>query len=197
MRLFNGHASVSRANNQTYWSRAIVSIPLCFLQIPLVLSGIGQYVVYRCGIIALRLKVTFECVLSAATAESAQGAKKMQTGHRSAAAISTLPTTDQDARESRKTLNVALADRHPIMLEGLRHLLDPDDFCITAEVTSGRAAVDAVVKHNPELLILDIRMPDLSGRTINICGEHSHGGGVIVIQQLRVDMCCTSVQNSR
>lgn len=71
--------------------------------------------------------------------------------------------------ESRDTrLRVAIADDEPlgrervrIFLEALARSGEPLD--IVAECDGGRAAVEAVEAHRPDLLFLDIQMPDLDG----------------------------------
>jgi DNA-binding NarL/FixJ family response regulator len=57
---------------------------------------------------------------------------------------------------------VLLADDHPMMLEGLRKLLEPS--CeVVGGVTDGRALLAAVERLRPDLVVADISMPDLDG----------------------------------
>lgn len=64
----------------------------------------------------------------------------------------------------KKTIRVVLAEDHTIVREGLRALLDVrDDIEVVAEVADGRAAVEAVVAHKPDVAILDLGMPELNG----------------------------------
>jgi DNA-binding NarL/FixJ family response regulator len=59
---------------------------------------------------------------------------------------------------------IILADDHEIVRRGVRSLLEADkDFRIVAEVADGLAAVQAVEKHKPTLLFLDLSMPRLHG----------------------------------
>ena len=59
---------------------------------------------------------------------------------------------------------VLLADDHPIVLDGLESLfrLEPA-FEVVARCRDGEAVVEAVARHRPDLLILDVRMPRLDG----------------------------------
>src|SRR4051794_19383362 len=57
---------------------------------------------------------------------------------------------------------VLLADDHPMMLEGLRKLLEPD-FDVVAAVTGGYALLEAAEIWRPDLVIADIAMPGLDG----------------------------------
>jgi DNA-binding NarL/FixJ family response regulator len=57
---------------------------------------------------------------------------------------------------------VLLADDHPMMLQGLRKLLEPD--CeVVGEVADGRALVEAAERLRPDLVIADISMPEVDG----------------------------------
>ena len=57
---------------------------------------------------------------------------------------------------------VLLADDHPMMLEGLRKLLEPS--CdVAGVVTDGRALLTAVERLRPDLVVADISMPDMDG----------------------------------
>ncbi|HKV12210.1 MAG TPA: response regulator transcription factor [Thermoanaerobaculia bacterium] len=57
---------------------------------------------------------------------------------------------------------VLLADDHPLMLQGLRKLLEPD--CeVVGEAWDGRALVEAAERLQPDLVITDISMPGLDG----------------------------------
>ena len=55
-----------------------------------------------------------------------------------------------------------LADDHQAMLEHLTQLLTPE-FEVVGAVRDGRAALEAVAGLQPDLLVLDISMPALSG----------------------------------
>ncbi|MBZ5715540.1 MULTISPECIES: response regulator [Nannocystis] len=65
---------------------------------------------------------------------------------------------------TKKTIRVVLAEDHTIVREGLRALLDVrDDIEVVAEVADGRAAVEAVAAHKPDVAIMDLGMPELNG----------------------------------
>ena len=61
-----------------------------------------------------------------------------------------------------KVLRVLLADDHAIVLEGLRHILEPD-FEIVGEVADGRALVAVALMYRPEIIITAISLPLLNG----------------------------------
>ena len=61
-------------------------------------------------------------------------------------------------------LRIVLADDHTILREGLRSLLSADpNFDIIGEADDGRKAVRCVEKLGPDLLLMDLSMPRMSG----------------------------------
>lgn len=67
-------------------------------------------------------------------------------------------------------LRVVLADDHPVVRDGLGALLaSVPGLAVVETVGSGRAAVRAAVTERPDVLVLDIQMPDLDG--IGAAGE--------------------------
>jgi two-component system, NarL family, response regulator NreC len=63
-----------------------------------------------------------------------------------------------------KRIRILIAEDHRIVRDGLRMLLQGEpDFEVVAEAGTGREAVTQVKEHKPDLAILDISMPDLSG----------------------------------
>jgi DNA-binding NarL/FixJ family response regulator len=60
-------------------------------------------------------------------------------------------------------LRVLLADDHPALREGLKALFLRHGLEVVAEVSDGRAAVDAALKLRPDVLVLDVAMPVLNG----------------------------------
>jgi DNA-binding NarL/FixJ family response regulator len=64
-------------------------------------------------------------------------------------------------------VKLVLVDDHPIVLEGLAAILEPEeDFALAATCTSGAAALRAVREHRPDVLVLDLRIPDLDGLAV-------------------------------
>jgi len=63
-----------------------------------------------------------------------------------------------------KKIRVLLADDHKIVRDGLKALVDRcEDMEVVAEAETGRKAVRLAQKYNPEIVVMDISMPDLNG----------------------------------
>jgi DNA-binding NarL/FixJ family response regulator len=73
--------------------------------------------------------------------------------------------TGPDLKEARKgTVRILIADDHPIVRDGLKKLLLlEDDFAVVGEAGDGREVLDRVRELDPDVLLLDLRMPNLDG----------------------------------
>src|SRR5580700_11876565 len=63
-----------------------------------------------------------------------------------------------------KPIRILLADDHTLMRRGLRLLLESQpEFTVVAEAADGRQAVEQAEATNPDVVVLDIAMPNLNG----------------------------------
>jgi two-component system, NarL family, response regulator NreC len=63
-----------------------------------------------------------------------------------------------------KQIRILLADDHTVMRRGLRLLLESrPEFAVVAEASDGRQAVEQAKATRPDVAVLDIAMPHLSG----------------------------------
>lgn len=63
-------------------------------------------------------------------------------------------------------MKILLADDHGIVRNGLRSMIEKqteDDLEVIAEAENGRVAVELAHKLNPDIVIMDVSMPDLNG----------------------------------
>lgn len=58
--------------------------------------------------------------------------------------------------------SILIADDHNIVVEGLRRLLDPE-FDVAGTVKDGRELLAATKKLHPDVIVVDISMPNLNG----------------------------------
>lgn len=58
---------------------------------------------------------------------------------------------------------IVIADDHPLMLRGLSDFIASKGYDIVGKAEDGRAAYALIVKHKPDIAILDIRMPYMTG----------------------------------
>ncbi|MFN3642349.1 MAG: response regulator [Gemmobacter sp.] len=59
---------------------------------------------------------------------------------------------------------VLIVDDHPMVAEGIRALLETwDDIAVVGTLSNGQEAVDRVVALDPDVVLLDLNMPQVSG----------------------------------
>ena len=64
----------------------------------------------------------------------------------------------------RQTWRTIVVDDEPLARQALRLLLSPEeDFAIVAECTHGAEAIDAIRRERPDVLFLDVQMPEVDG----------------------------------
>jgi NarL family two-component system response regulator LiaR len=62
------------------------------------------------------------------------------------------------------TIRVVIADDHTVVRKGIRDLLsDEDDITVVGEARNGHEAVDLTLALQPDVVVMDIAMPKLSG----------------------------------
>ena len=105
-------------------------------------------------------------------------------------------------------VSIVVADDHKIVREGLVKLLETrEDFKVIGEASDGEEAVAMVMERQPDVVLMDINMPKLSGidatRRLEKSGTHSkilvlsmHEGRNYVEEVLRAGAAGYIVKNS-
>jgi DNA-binding NarL/FixJ family response regulator len=61
-------------------------------------------------------------------------------------------------------IRILIADDQDLVREGLRMLLDAErDFEVVGEAADGKEALELTRRHDPDVLLMDVRMPELDG----------------------------------
>jgi two-component system nitrate/nitrite response regulator NarL len=82
--------------------------------------------------------------------------------------------------KAKPVIRVLMADDHAIFRDGVRKLLeDEDDISIVGEAANGNECVHMMAKVRPDILLLDLNMPDK--------------GGLTVLEELNFDSLATQV----
>ena len=71
--------------------------------------------------------------------------------------------TPQFPRVLAQPVRVLVADDHQIVLQGLKTILNREGFEIIGEASDGRQAVSQAVELQPDLVVMDIGMPVMTG----------------------------------
>lgn len=99
-----------------------------------------------------------------------------------------------------KKATVVIAEDHPIFLEALERELVQAGMKVGAAASNGRAALSAIEQHQPDLAVLDISMPEMSGLQVAakiresqlpvkiiLLSMHQEPGYFLRAKQLKVD----------
>ncbi len=68
-------------------------------------------------------------------------------------------------------LSVVIADDHPLFRMGLRYALSSEGFTVLAEAARGDEALATCLREHPQVALLDVKMPGMTG--IEVCA-HLH-----------------------
>jgi DNA-binding NarL/FixJ family response regulator len=83
---------------------------------------------------------------------------------------------------TQRKIRLLLADDHLIVRIGLRSLIETQpDMEVVAEAAGGVAAVAAFKQHKPDIALMDLRMPDLSGAEATAAIRQAHPHACIIV----------------
>lgn len=93
------------------------------------------------------------------------------------------------------TIKILLADDHAVVRSGIRQFLEnTDDLLVIAEVGDGQAAVEAIREFKPDVAILDIQMPKMTGIEVTRwASEEMPETGILILTAYDDDPYVTAV----
>ena len=95
-----------------------------------------------------------------------------------------------------KKTTVVLADDHSILRAGLKMLLESqNDIEVVAEAENGVRAIEACAKYQPDILILDISMPEGSGLPVieNMKKDSPHTPTIVLTMHSDIEWIKSSI----
>lgn len=86
-------------------------------------------------------------------------------------------------------MRVLIADDHTLVRAGIRRLLESfEGVSVIAEANSGGEALELTALHRPDLVLLDLSMPDKSGLEVTADITRTLPGTVVVIMSMYTDL---------
>jgi DNA-binding NarL/FixJ family response regulator len=86
------------------------------------------------------------------------------------------------------TTRLLIADDHPLVLEGIRRALEGiPDIEIVGQTTKGSQVLPLIARHQPDLVLLDIRMPEMDGLACLDLIRARHAGVRVVVLSAHTD----------
>ena len=88
-----------------------------------------------------------------------------------------------------KQIRAVIADDHPVVREGLRALVNSQrDMKVVGEAANGRQAVEQFLLHLPDILLLDLRMPEMNAiEAMHAILEKAPEARIIVLSTYNLD----------
>jgi len=89
--------------------------------------------------------------------------------------------------------SIVIADDHTMVREALRHAFERSGFTVVAEAADGQEAVDQVERHQPDVVLIDLSLPVLSGvAAISRMAGLTPRPTVVVLSMLSDEMAVSS-----
>ncbi len=81
--------------------------------------------------------------------------------------------------------SVLIVDDHPSFRLSARRMLEADGYAVVGEAADGAAAIEAVRELEPDLVLLDVQLPDIDGFEVAERLRARSGGPAIVLTSTR------------
>ena len=88
------------------------------------------------------------------------------------------------------TIRILIADDQQLVRTGFRLILESeDDIDVVGEAANGREAVELARRLEPDVILMDIRMPELDGieATRQLCGRAGSGMRILILTTFDLD----------
>jgi DNA-binding NarL/FixJ family response regulator len=94
-----------------------------------------------------------------------------------------------DAHKPEPVIRLLIVDDHPVVRDGLRGMFAGEDgFEVLAEAANGKEAVDKAEVYQPDVILMDLRMPDMDGvSAIRLMTERGLAARVLVLTTYDTD----------
>ena len=86
-------------------------------------------------------------------------------------------------------VRVALAEDDAIIRLDLRETLEEEGYTVVGDTGRGDEMLELVAATNPEVVILDIKMPGMDGIEVARCIAESHGAAVVILTAVSQREC--------
>jgi DNA-binding NarL/FixJ family response regulator len=83
--------------------------------------------------------------------------------------------------QSMTPTTVLIADDHPSFRASARAMLESEGFDVVGEATDGESALMAVAELDPDVLLLDVQLPDMTGFDICRALERRNGNATKIV----------------
>ncbi len=113
----------------------------------------------------------------------------MKRGVRESSAVDRTATLSGVCDHGSVNRTVLIVDDHPSFRASARAILEADGFQVVGEAEDGAGALSAVAGLEPDLVLLDIQLPDMSGFDVCAALAARNGGAPQVVLVSSRDAC--------
>ena len=91
------------------------------------------------------------------------------------------PDPDTDAEPAARRIQVLIVQDHPLLASAIARVLEGQpDLAVSGVSSSGADALEAVTQHRPDVVLMDFRLPDVTGPAAARTIKNAHADAAIV-----------------